>query len=297
MHPSSAARLALAALLLAPGLCGAQEDPGATGPHAVAKLRLKVAGVGWFGTRLDVRYPRDLAGPRPVVLICHGFLAWSSKFVPLAEHLASRGFVAASFQQPNVLSNDTPKWARQLRKGLETLLAAGQDPASPLRGRLDPARVALLGHSFGAAACVVLASEEPGLRGVVCLAPVNQKHRALLLARGAALRVPLLTITGQRDPLARTKDYVHPLFQGAALSPRRAFLEVKGGGHDLYVGNGERARLARRHATAWLEWILGARPLDAWTSGQRARLELEQGSLSRVDHAAAGGLLSALPGQ
>lgn len=282
--------------LLVPGAVHAQADPGAAGPHPVAKLRVKVKGVGWFGSRLEVRYPADLTGPRPVVLISHGWFAWACKFVPLAEHLASRGIVAASFQQANVFSNHMPTWARDLKKGLVTLLAAGQDPSSPLRGRLDPSRVALLGHSFGAAACVSLASEDPGLRGVVCLAPVNQRFKQELMQRGAALRMPLLAITGERDPLARPKDYVHPLFAAATLAPRRAYLEVNDGGHDLYVGDGARALLARRHATAWLEWTLGLRAADEWITGQRARAELQQGALSRIDRAAPVGVAGALTG-
>lgn len=283
MRPGLASGPLLLALLAALAPARAQEDPGARGPRAVESVKVKVPKVGWFGTHLQVRYPRGPVAPGPVVLICHGWAAGSCKFVPLAEHLASRGIVAASFKQPDIFSSDLPRWGRQLRAGLDALLAAGRDPRSPLFGRLDPGRVALLGHSYGAAASVLVASQDLSLRGVVGLATVNQPHRALLLESGARLRGPLLLVTGQRDPLATTRGYVLPLFQAAAGAARRELLEVAGGGHDLYVGSGERAALARRHATAWLEHALGLRPADAWIDGRTARRDRDAGTLSRIE--------------
>lgn len=258
--------LLLSLTLLLPAI--AQEDPGVAGPVAFDRVRLDVAvdgGPTWF----ELHLPRA-PGPRPTVVICHGWAANAAKFRATAEHLASRGMVVASFQQTSPNGSSTPRWARELRQGIDALLRANASPASALRGRIDPTRLALLGHSYGAAACVVVASEDPTIGALVCWAPVNQPHKELLMERAARVRAPLLVITGQLDPLARTNCYARPVYLRATAAPRREFLEVFWAGHDFYVKKGEKPLLARRHTIAWIERAFGLRGEDEWTDGRAA---------------------------
>lgn len=264
----------------------AQQDPGARGPTPFDTLRVTVPleqGTTWF----DLHLPR-VAGPRPTVVICHGWAAGSTKFRATAEHLASRGMVVASFQQPDPNGNSLPRWSRQLRVGLNGLLRANADPTSALFRRIDPARLALLGHSYGAAACVAVASEDPTVRAVVAWAPVNQPHKRLLMERAAQVRAPLLVITGQLDPLARTNCYARPVYLRATAAPRREFLEVTWAGHDFYVGTGKKPLLARRHSTAWIERAFGLRGADEWTDGSAAAREKKAWLLCKQERASAG---------
>ncbi len=208
-------------------------------------------------TFIDVRLPPGERTPRPVVLICHGWAAGASKFERLAEHLASRGFVAVLFQQPNNWSNDTASWSSQLGDCLDSLEFFARDPHGPLGGWLDTSRVALLGHSFGGAASIWRAAEDPRVKCVVALAPVNQKNRAKLLEHAAALRAPLLVIAGTSDWLATTGTYTRPIYERAVNASARDYLEVKGGDHDFYAGKSDKAIVARDRATAWLERFIG----------------------------------------
>ncbi len=280
-------------LLLA--LCTASvtraDDPAQRGPFAVRSARVECrVGEQQKASFLEVRLP-DAPGPRPVVVICHGWAAHAKKFVPLAEHLASRGFVAACFEQPDAWGSSTPRWARQLRDGIAALEAA-----PGLAGRLDWSRLALVGHSYGAAASVVVASEDPRVRAVVALSPVNQSHRALLLERGARLTMPLLVISGQFDWIA-TRRYTQALYEAATSSPRRQFLHVAWAGHDLHVGGGDKAELSRRYSTAWLERALLGAPPSSLTSGSQPLRDLKEKRLVRalIFPAVSSGLTSSVP--
>lgn len=280
-------------LLLALGTASVTraDDPAQRGSFAVRSHRVECrVGEQQEASFLEVRLP-DAPGPWPVVVICHGWAAHAKKFVPLAEHLASRGFVTACFEQPDAWGSSTPRWARQLKDGIAALEAA---PA--LAGRLDWSRLALVGHSYGAAASVVVASEDPRVRAVVALSPVNQPHRALLLERGARLTMPLLVISGQLDWIA-TRRYTQALYEAATRAPRRQFLHVAWAGHDLHVGGGSKAELSRRYTTAWLERaLLGAAP-SPLTSGAQPLRDLKEKRLVRalISPAVSSGLTASIP--
>lgn len=104
-------------------------------------------------------------GPRPTVVICHGFkgfMDWGF-FPSLAALLAERGFLAVRFNFSGSgmapgedRATDLDGFRRatfsQDLEDLDAVLAAllGQgDPGSPAEGRVDPDAVGLFGHSRG----------------------------------------------------------------------------------------------------------------------------------------------------
>ncbi len=115
-----------------------------------------------------VDYPAA-AGPRPVVVVCHGFkgfLAWGF-FPPLAHLLAERGFTVVRFnftgsgmRPGDELVTDTDafrhaKVHRDLAE-LEAVLAALGDEIAA--GRADTDRIGLLGHSRGGGTALLAAA-------------------------------------------------------------------------------------------------------------------------------------------
>ena len=137
------------------------------------------------GANLDglVDYP-DLPGPRPAVVVCHGFkgfMEWGF-FPPLAELLAARGFVTVRFNfagsgmrpgedraaDPEAFRRAT--YSDELADLLAVLAAvtgevgdAGAEARGLDRARIAPGPVGLLGHSRGGAA-VLLAAAHPAWR-------------------------------------------------------------------------------------------------------------------------------------
>jgi dienelactone hydrolase len=162
----------------------------------------------------------DGTGPRPAVVICHGFkgfMEWGF-FPALAALLAERGFVAVRFNlsgtgmlpgdelvtDPAAFRDNTHSAElADLLQVLEATVAAGTagtagtasspgsggSPASSLArvadGRIDPARIGLLGHSRGGGAAVLAAArDQPGVprqaTGGAAAEPWRERVRALV---------------------------------------------------------------------------------------------------------------------
>lgn len=125
-------------------------------------------------------------GPRPTVVICHGFkgfFEWGF-FPPLAELLVQRGYTVIRFnfsgsgQKPgDELVTDLEAFRRntfslELAETLRVLSAA--EELAP--GRVDTSRMALVGHSRGGAAAILAAASDPWrdrLRALVTWASIS----------------------------------------------------------------------------------------------------------------------------
>lgn len=78
-----------------------------------------------------------------------------------------------------------PAFAEDVQLGLDWLRA---------RPEVDPARVALVGHSVGAGACLLVASRDPSVAAVVCLASMAHPRAFMARALGARLPAPLVAV-------------------------------------------------------------------------------------------------------
>lgn len=118
-----------------------------------------------------VDLPESASGPRPVVVLCHGFkgfMEWG--FFPyLAELLAARGYVSVRFNlsgsgmapgEDRVSRPDAFRANTHSRERDDLLTVLDHLP-SLAPGRIDGERIGLLGHSRGGANVILAASGEP----------------------------------------------------------------------------------------------------------------------------------------
>ena len=140
--------------------------------------------------RGEVRLPPSGAGPFPAVVIAHGFKAFRRwGFFPwFADRLARRGFAGVLFDfshngtdasgeaYPRKDLFRAATWAAH-QEDLAAVVAAVRGGGLPGAPSLDPARVALLGHSLGGALSVLHAARDRRVRCIAALAPVNRADR------------------------------------------------------------------------------------------------------------------------
>ncbi|HKH43933.1 MAG TPA: prolyl oligopeptidase family serine peptidase [Thermoanaerobaculia bacterium] len=135
---------------------------------------------------LDLPDPRHHSGPRPAVVVCHGFkgfMEWGF-FPHLGTLLAERGIVAVRFNlsgsgmrpgedrvgDPDAFRADTH--SLEVEDLLTVLAATGTDIAA---GQVDLARLGVFGHSRGGGNAILASAREPWrdrLRALVTWASV-----------------------------------------------------------------------------------------------------------------------------
>ena len=185
-----------------------------------------------------------VAGPLPLLLFSHGIGGSRRGYSYIGRHLASQGFASLHVQH---VGSDRALWGGNLLSLVGRLQAAAQ-PAEALArvldmrfaldrllaerpDRVDPRRIAVAGHSYGANTSLLLAGAavpadqalaDPRIRAAVFIsAPplhgVAEPEKAL-----AAIHIPTLHITATEDVI-RVPGY------GSSAAERIALFEATGG--------------------------------------------------------------------
>lgn len=207
------------------------------GPFAVAQWTAEWRDASRSRTvPVRIYYPRDGAGPFPVIIFSHGLGGSRDGYSYLGERWASRGYVSVHPQHEGSDSAllHSPRPFKALREAaadpknaldrpkditfvLDMLTRLNGEAGFPPRGKLDLDRVGVGGHSFGAYTALASAGRafdlpaigavslgDPRIRACVAMsAPVQNRERDCPGYRG--IRIPCLHMTGTEDgsPLGR----------------------------------------------------------------------------------------------
>jgi dienelactone hydrolase len=167
-------------------------------------------------------YPTDTSlGTWGAVAIVPGYSAlFKDEEAWMGPRLASFGFVVIGIE---TLSRTDSADARgtQLLAALDYLTRQ-----SPVRDRVDPARVSVMGHSAGGAGALLAALRRPALKSVVGLAPGSPVGNLDL----AADQVPTMFLGGQRDPVV-TPSYLDKLYATMPAALKKAYVQISGADH------------------------------------------------------------------
>jgi predicted dienelactone hydrolase len=216
-------------------------------------------------------------GPRPVVLISHGLGGSREGLAYLGRGLAESGFVAVHLQHPGTdaalwrgsaernaalaaAALDVGNALARLQDGLFAVSEAvrrGSLPGDPLAGRVDAARIAVAGHSYGAWLVQhLLGQRVPGgdrglplpdrrLRAGIALSPSPPRGLPPRLAF-ARVATPMLHVTGTAD---------HGWVEGATPADREIpFRVIAGAPQVLLVLDGARHAAFADEAAAGPRW-------------------------------------------
>jgi predicted dienelactone hydrolase len=190
----------------------------------------------------DAALPPDAAA-LPALVFSHGNCGRPTNYAILLSTLARAGWIAAAPTHPGNTADDPgcatiaaqiESFAQRpadLVAALDWLLAESAEPASPFAGAVDPDRIALAGHSFGALAALRTVPIEPRARSALLLAPVFAPV-APLVAPSLPLAVPAMLQVGEDDTTTPPATDARPLY--GALAPPRFRVELAGAGHPVF---------------------------------------------------------------
>jgi len=221
---------------------------------------------------VDQDGPPDTArGPYPLIVFAHGSGGFGSAYLPMLRGWAAAGYVVAAPAFPLAAPGggalgdessleDLPNLPADMTFVMTQLLQLNDDPASPLRGLVDPARVGAAGHSLGAMATLAVAAN-------TCCYDRRVKAAMILAGREmpfgsgtffARIRTPLLLIHGDADTNVAYRDGRKAY---ADAPPPRFFLTLPGGDHSAMFDpfDGPAATSATQVAIAFFDdYLKGA---------------------------------------
>jgi predicted dienelactone hydrolase len=251
------------AIALAPSAATYRPDPGPLRVQTIERLSLQDSARG--KTLLAKVYYPEGAGPFPVIVFSHGLYGSRETYRGLAEYWTSHGYVAI------LPSHDDSRLDRGYRRRFREALrdsalwesrpedvrfvigALGEiERAAPaLRGRLDPSRVGMGGHSYGAYTAEAIAGAtiqmpgasrprsfaDPRVKAVVALSPQQEGEMGLTRDSWASLRLPMLLMYGSRDIAGQRRTPNHTS-QPFAYGPKgdKYDVELEGATHMTFVG-------------------------------------------------------------
>jgi predicted dienelactone hydrolase len=199
-------------------------DPTAesiTAPRGTFQIRAAVitraAAEGYGGG--TVYYPTDTSeGTFGAVVISPGYRSSQAAIAWLGPRLASQGFV--------VLTIDTLRPADSpTRRGAQLLAALEQLQEGALADRIDPDRLAVMGHSMGGGGSLEAAKADPALRAVIPMTPWSPDRTF------PEVTAPTLVIGAEDDTVARVRSYAEPIYESLPADADKAYLELRNASH------------------------------------------------------------------
>lgn len=208
-------------------------------------------------------------GPFPLILFSHGLTAEPADYRAMLTRWAAAGFVVAAPAYPHT-SRGVPDFnpvdlinqPADASHVVSELLRRNTGPGDPLRGRIDPGRIAAAGHSAGGITTVGLftGSRDDRLDAGIVLA-----GQQLFVVPFRGSPAPLLFVHGARD---RTVPYAAGLATFRSVPWSRAMLTVTVGGH---VTTDRDFAVTVGTTTEFLRWSLYGDPGAKERIGRLAR--------------------------
>jgi pimeloyl-ACP methyl ester carboxylesterase len=155
-------------------------------------------------TLLGVLHVPAGRGPHPIVVLLHGFPGNERNF-DLAQVLRRAGHAALVFHYRGSWGvGGTWSWGHVLEDAA-AVVAALRDPALAATHRLDPGRLALVGHSLGGFAALMTAAADPAVTAVASVAGFDLGAVAARCRADPGARVGWVeAFTGELGPLQGT---------------------------------------------------------------------------------------------
>lgn len=207
-------------------------------------------------------YPLTLsfAPPMGAVVLMPGYTGVADAYDWWGPALASVGIATM------VIDTNTPTDTFQPRKeahiaAVEFLRSVNEDSSSPIAGKIDTNKLAIMGHSLAGGASLA-AAEELGdsIKAVVPLLPYCCELGESFDGDYSGLTVPTLIIASAVDAVAAPAQHARVLFESIADSTPKAYVEFAEGDHVMTTNGGTDLQAQAHFVFAWLRSAMSGEP-------------------------------------
>lgn len=186
-----------------------------------------------------VYYPSTRSdGAFGAVAISPGYTARESSIQWLGPRLASQGFVVITIDT-NTRLDQPGQRASQLQAALDYLV---ED--SDVADRIDPDRLAVMGHSMGGGGSIEATDERPELKASIPMTPWH------LDKTWPGVTTPTLIFGAENDAIAPVYSHSEPFYNSLPNSTDKMYIELDGASH--FAPNVSNTTIAK-YSIAWLK--------------------------------------------
>ncbi|WP_133742058.1 alpha/beta hydrolase family protein [Actinorugispora endophytica] len=208
------------------------------GPYSVDDTSVSSLVSGFGGG--TVYYPTGTNETFGAVVIAPGYTASSSSMSWMGERLASQGFVIFTIDT-NTRYDQPDSRGDQISAALDYLV---EDSTSAVRNRIDPDRLAAMGHSMGGGGTLAVAADRPELKAAIPLTPWH------LDKTWSEVDVPTMIIGAENDTVASVSSHSIPFYNSLSGAPDKVYLELDGASH--FAPNLSNTTIAK-YSISWLK--------------------------------------------
>lgn len=199
-----------------------------------------------------VYYPMDTPGPIGGVAISPGWTELQRHIEWWGPRLASHGYAVLILDTNDARADQPEQRAEALIAAVRILRGENDRAGSPLNGRIDTEKMAIMGHSMGGGGVLIAANEYPTeFQAAIPFTPWQPAGDF------SQVVVPTLVMAGSADRVAGVADHAWPHYQSIPESTIKVFMEIDGGSHFIADSNrGEDLATIGRYGIAWLKLYL-----------------------------------------
>ncbi|HEU4521050.1 MAG TPA: hypothetical protein VFT12_03545 [Thermoanaerobaculia bacterium] len=238
------------------------------------------------GRRIDLTIEYPIAeGSYPVIIFSTGFGVPSRTYVGLSSYWATFGYVVIKVghleTKPDAAdvaaawAGQTPAdWQQRVRdvKFVIDSLPRIQELYPELKGKMDPEKIGVGGHSYGAFVAMLIAGAktfsngvatsyaDPRVKAVIAMSPQGpSESRGLTTESWREVRIPIMYMTGSSDVGMNESENEPWRRQAYELSPAgdKWWVSIAGAGHLSFTG-----RMAAPVVTETMEPSMPVEPRD-----------------------------------
>jgi predicted dienelactone hydrolase len=165
----------------------------------------------------------------PLIVFSHGANGAPIHYAPLLRHLASEGFVVLAPLHPDRTAEGDESFERldDIKYLLDHLRAVARRLAPRLAAEIDPRRIGIAGHSYGAFVASFEATDEPRIQAALTMAGPLRPGPA------DTTKVPVLAMAGAADTLVPAR-LVRAYYDQLPATVPHTYVEIAGADHSAY---------------------------------------------------------------